>query len=217
VSGAAALALASVASPARADLDVQIVAGPTLGWMRRLPDHLRTTAPVVLPSRVLPQATAVGTTESGLTMLGAMTDASLTIDDRITVPVLGLHVATAVGPYDTILTQADGSIARLRPWTAYRLDLLLPGVGVRHKHRRLMFAALVRPGVAFLRMGSSIAGGGERAEVALSAAAFTVQLELEACRRLDPLSRACVVFAPKLYEWHVANGATLGLRWEWGR
>lgn len=121
-----------------------------------------------------------------------------------------------MGSYDAVVTHVDGSVARLRPWSAYRADILLPGIGYRVKHRRLMFAAAVRTGISVLKMYGSVAAGAERAALDATGASFLLQAELEACRRLDPTTRACLFVAPRLYEQRLINGATFGFRMEWG-
>jgi hypothetical protein len=217
----AALALSCgllAARPAQADLDVQLAGGASLDWMRTMPRSLSTLHTQDLSSRVLPSGTRLGTPGGGgLTMLGGYVDTSLTVDDRLTIPMLGVAGLVAAGPYDTLVTHADGSVARVHPWTAWRVDILLPGVGVRHKHRRLMLAASVRTGASFLRMGGRIASGASSVPAELVSASFLVQAELEACRRLDPMTRVCVFFAPKVYQFAIANGASAGVRMEWGR
>jgi hypothetical protein len=135
----------------------------------------------------------------------------------VLIPGLGFAGYGAVGSYDTIVTSADGSIARARPWTTYRLDVLLPGIGYRMKHRRYMFVASVRTGISALHMSGSVAGGTGETLAALSGVSGVLQVELEACRRLDPVTRVCAQVAPRIYDFGFMNGATLGLRVEWGR
>jgi hypothetical protein len=85
------------------------------------------------------------------------------------------------------------------------------------KHRRFMFVASLRTGVSGMFMNGSIAGGSGEMPTALSAKSGMLQVELEACRRLDPGTRVCAQLAPRIYDFGFINGATLGLRIEWGR
>lgn len=150
-------------------------------------------------------------------MLGVGADVDLTLDDRWKLPLFGGNVWWAVGPYDALMTSFDGSIARLRTWSTFRGDILLPGIGRRWKHRRNMWAAAVRSGISFTTMGGTVAAGTETVPLDLSAATFLVQVELEACRRLDPTTRVCLQVVPRLYEYELLNGVTFGVRMEWGR
>jgi hypothetical protein len=149
--------------------------------------------------------------------LGAGMDISALIDDRWTLPLLGIAAYGAVGSYDTIVTSADGSIAQVRPWTTYQIDILLPGLGYRVKKRRFMFSATLRTGAVALHTSGSVAGGGESIPIDLKGLSPLVQAELEACRRLDPIRRVCLQVAPRIYDFGFMNGATFGLRFEWGQ
>jgi hypothetical protein len=150
-------------------------------------------------------------------MFGVGADVELTVDDRWKVPLVGGNAAWAVGSYDTVLTSFDGSIAHVRPWSTFRGDLLLPGIGRRWKHRRNMWAAAIRTGVSFATVDGAVAAGAESVPLDLSARTLLVQVELEACRRLDPTTRVCLQLVPRLYEHELLNGLTFGLRMEWGR
>ena len=68
-----------------------------------------------------------------------------------------------------------------------------------------------------MSMGGSIAGGTGDSSTSLSGFSGVLQAELAACRRLDPVTRVCVQVAPRIYDFGFMNGATLGLRVEWGR
>ena len=130
-------AVLACATPARADVDFQLAATAGAAWMRSLP---ALTAPsTTTAAREVPESRVpIG---GSLTWLGAGFELGMTLDDHIVIPGLGIAGYGAVGSYDTIVTAADGSIARVRPWSAYRLDVLLPGIGYRMKHRRFMFEA----------------------------------------------------------------------------
>lgn len=210
-----AVGAAMLASPAtsRADADFKLGATGGVAWMRSLP--ALTTPSTTTAAREVPESRVpIG---GSLTWAGAGFDLFMSLDDHILIPGIGLAGYGAVGSYDTILTAADGSIARVRPWSAYRFDVLLPGLGYRTNHRRFMFQASLRTGVAGMYMGGTIAGGAGESSTSLSAYSPVLQAELEACRRLDPVTRVCVQVAPRIYDFGFMNGATLGLRVEWGR
>jgi hypothetical protein len=210
---ATAAALLAIATPARADLDLQVGASANVAWTRSLPTLK--SASVTNAARELGESKVpIG---GSMVAAGAVFDVGVTFDDRIFVPALGFAGYGAVGSYDTIVTSADGSIAHVRPWTTYRLDFLLPGIGYRMKHRRYMFVASVRTGVSGMYMSGSIAGAEADTLVSLSGVSALLQVELEACRRLDPMTRVCAQVAPRVYDFGFMNGATFGLRVEWGR
>lgn len=152
-----------------------------------------------------------------LTLLGAGLDVAMTADDRWMFPVLGFGGYGAVGSHDAVVSSLDGSIAHVRPWSAYELDLLLPGVGYRVKKRRFLFSASVRTGVVWLAAGGSVAAAGESVPISLVGVSGLVQAEIEACRRLDPIMRVCLQVAPRIYDFGFMNGGTVGVRIEWGR
>ncbi|HEY8075657.1 MAG TPA: hypothetical protein VIF62_16140, partial [Labilithrix sp.] len=110
----------------------------------------------------------------------------------------------------------DGSVARLQPWTTYRWDVLLPGVGGRWKQRRWMFELGARTGVSILGMHGWVATGADTHRVDPSGASFLLVGQASICRRLDPWQRICIEAQPRLYDFGFVNGATAGFRWEWG-
>jgi hypothetical protein len=212
---AAALGVLVVGFPcrARADIDFELAANLNGAWLRQLP-ALRAGA-VTTSAREMGKGTVAG--RGGVGLLGPVFELALTFDDKWKMPLFGGAAAWAVGPYDTIVTSFDGSIAELRPWSTFRADLLLPGVGRRFKHRRNMWGIGIRSGVSYVSMGGSVAAGRERWGLDLEAVTFLVQAEIEGCRRLDPTTRICLQIAPRLYEHSFMNGLTAGLRYEWGR
>jgi len=201
------------AEPAHADVELQAAAIGGLAWTRSLPE-LKSASTLTAAREVRESRVAIG---GSLFAVGGGVDVGLAIDDRVFLPGFGLAAYSAVGSYDTVLTSADGSIARVRPWTTYQLDFLLPGIGYRMKHRRFMFVASIRTGVSGMHMEGSIAGGEGDTLASLSGVSGLLQVELEACRRLDPVTRICAQLAPRIYDFGFMNGATLGLRVEWGR
>ena len=208
-----AVAIVCCPTSARADIDFQVSATAGVSWLRSMPslkNPSTTTAARVVPEGKIPFGTS-------FTGVGAMFDMGISTDDRWTIPLLGFGGYGAVGSYDGLVTSADGSIARLRPWSTYEIDILLPGLGYRMKRRRFMFSATLRTGFAYVATGGSIAGGESYVPITATATTAIFQAEVEACRRLDPLTRVCLHVAPRIYEFGFLNGATFGLRVEWGR
>lgn len=207
-----AVCLAAGAHDARADYEFQTGVGVGGAWLRQTP--ALTSKPVTTAAREMREGElAVG---GGLALFGFSGDVDLTIDDRWKVPLFGGALFWAVGSYDAVVTSVDGSIARVRPWTALRGDVLLPGVGRRWKHRRNMVAVALRTGVSFVGMGGSVAAATDWAPLTLRSTTFLLQAEVEACRRLDPTTRVCLQVVPRIYDHELLNGVVFGLRMEWG-
>src|SRR5262249_1616908 len=120
------------------------------------------------------------------------------------------------GSYDSITSSTDGSIVHMRPWSATRLDVLMPGVGGRWKHRRWMFEAAARTGITVLSMHGSVAAGADSLRIDPLNASVLLVAQSSIWRRLDPVQRLCVEVAPRVYDFGFLNGATVGLRYEWG-
>ncbi len=217
LAGAASVAVAAAivthAEPAHADVDFQLAGTTGAAWMRALPTlH---SAALSTAARDVPDARIpVG---GSLTWMGAGFELGMTVDAHVVIPGLGIAAYAAVGSYDTVLTSADGSIATVRPWTAFRIDVPLPGIGYRVKERRWMFQADIRTGISIMSLNGTIAGGSSETETPLTAITPMLVAEVEACRRLDPVTRVCLQVAPRIYDFGVMNGGTLGLRVEWGR
>ena len=207
------IVVCTCAHDARADFDFQLATSFSGGWYRRTPTL--TAKEVTTGAREMGEGSI--RTGRSVAMLGIGADVDLTLDDRWKVPLIGGNAWWTVGSYDAVLTIFDGSIARLRPWSTFRGDVLLPGIGRRWKHRRTMWALAVRSGISFTTMGGTVAAGSEAFPLDLSAATFLVQVELEGCRRLDPTTRVCLQVVPRVYEYELLNGVTFGLRMEWGR
>ncbi len=148
--------------------------------------------------------------------LGASIDLGLAVDDRFLLPLLGIGGGVSLGSHARVLTSIDGSMVELRPWTMLEGEVLLPGLGVRFKERRWLFAAALRTGYSFMSMKGSVTNLVGTSDLDLGATSFALRLPVEACRRLDPMERACFVVTPHLYEFGWATGASVALRWEWG-
>lgn len=140
----------------------------------------------------------------------------LALDDRWLFPLFAVGVAHAVGTYPSVATHVDGAATWARPASAFRLELLLPGVGLRVKHRRWAAWATVRAGISGVVMDARIADQGVRVDTLASAVSPSVRVDLAACRRLDPLARLCLVGSPHVYDFGPLNGVSVGLRWEMG-
>ncbi len=211
------IATASVCAPerdARADVEWQLASGAGAMWMRSLPEL---KSPQIETSARVPLRESSITTNTSLFGLGAFVEGGLTVDDRLVLPLAGFGFWSALGSYDSVLTGLDGSFADVRPWTTFRIDVLLPGIGVRAKKRRWMFAAGVRGGLSYFETDASVAGAVEWVPVVLKTVTPLVQAEIEACRRLDPVTRLCLYGSPRVYDGSFMNGAIFGLRVEWGR
>jgi hypothetical protein len=196
---------------ARADVGLQLTLAPGVSWMRTAPSL---TSGAVSGPREIGQAQVP--TRGGLTTLGAYVDTELTFKGATTMPLFGLGYYSALGSYDSVTTSVDGSVARLQPWTTYRWDVLLPGLGGRWKSRRWMFELGARSGVSILGMHGYVATGADTHRIDPSGASFLLVGQASICRRLDPWQRICIEAQPRLFDFGFLNGGTAGFRWEWG-
>jgi hypothetical protein len=213
LAGSLVASILLAAMPAHADLDFQVSGGGGVSWIRTMPtlrSSRTTTYARELPEHKVPIGGSV-------TALGGSFEMSLIANDRWIFPGFGFGAYGAIGSYPTILTSVDGSIATVRPWSTYEIDLLLPGIGYRFKRRRFLFSASLRTGVTALHVDGAIASAADSHAVTYTGLSPMVQAELEACRRLDPITRVCLQVAPRIYDFGIMNGATFGLRVEWGR
>jgi hypothetical protein len=152
-----------------------------------------------------------------LTLGGVGADFGVSIDERIIVPILGFGFETALGQSPRVLTGIDGALAEVRPWTAWKYDIGMPGLGLRFKERRWMFSFLLRPGISLLFMKGSVAAGADTNDLTLYTPSLYARAEVEACRRFDPTERVCVFVAPTMYVgFGFVAGASAGVRWEIG-
>jgi hypothetical protein len=186
-------------------------------WLREMPP-IDLRSPFDASQRTLPAGTLPST---GSQQFMALTwDTGATVNDRWMLPIFGLQFGWAVGTSPDVVTSLDGTIVHMRPWTSDMLTVLLPGLGVRTKARRWMFEAAVRPVLSFVWMSATAATGTSTSDLgdghALFAMGGGLRAELEACRRIDPVQRACLLVSPALYEFSSFNGGSIGLRWEVG-
>lgn len=184
-----------------------------LAWLRRSPTM--TVKPVSTSARDLGEGRLK--LDRTVLLMGTTIDFGLVLDDRLRIPLLGGGLYWAFPSYDTQITSYEGSIARVRPWTLGRAELLLPGIGQRWKYRRNMFAATVRTGVIGTTVEGTIVSGRETDALDMHAVSFLVQAELEGCRRLDPTTRVCLQVVPRVYDHELLNGVIFGVRMEWGQ
>jgi hypothetical protein len=186
-------------------------------WVRSMPE-MSLRSPFETPLRTLPSGTLPST--GSQQFLSFAWDSAAVVNDRWLIPLFGLQLGWAIGSSPDVVTSLDGSIVHMHSWSADLGSVLLPGFGVRATRRRWMFQADVRPVLSFTWMGADVANGSSSVNLSGSEAFFALGLglraELEACRRLDPVQRACLVVSPVLYEFSAFNGGSIGLRWEVG-
>ena len=138
--------------------------------------------------------------------------------DRTVIPLLDVGVFGIVGQYSEVLTSVDGSFLSVSPSTMVLIDGEISGIGLRFKHRRWMFGAAIKPGVAFMVANGAVADGKGFTSIDSGLTAFspTLRVDLQVCRRFDPIERACLVAQPNVYEWGWGNGGSLAIRYEFG-
>jgi hypothetical protein len=186
-------------------------------WMRAMPP-IDLRSPFDAPTRTLPAGTLPSTGEHQFMAL--TWDTGITLNDRLMIPVFGIQFGWTVGASPDVVTSLDGTIVHMQTWSSDMLTLLLPGAGVRAKARRWLFEGAVRPTATFVWMSAKAASGTGTSDLgdghAFFAAGVGLRAELEACRRIDPVQRVCVLVSPALYEFSALNGGSIGLRWEVG-
>lgn len=211
--GVVALVAVTSSDASAREWDVQLGATIAGGYLRETPDM--SSDAVSLSSRHIGEGRL--RSRGGLAMIGLGSDIELTIDDRWRLPLGGFNMWWPIGNYDTVNSSFDGSIAHLKPWTATRMDILFPGFGRRIKLRRNMVSFALRTGVSRIAMDGDVSAGSELTGVDLTRWTFLAQIEVEACRRLDPTYRFCVQVVPRIYEHALMNGFSVGVKMEWGR
>jgi hypothetical protein len=207
--------VAAFATDARADGSFQFTTAMTGAWLRQTPgltvDSFSTGA------RAAQGGKLVSRSGPGIGLLGFVVDSNVVVDQRWNVPFLGFGLSWAAGSYDTRVLGLDGSIAKLDPSSAFRFDVLLPGLGMQGKLRRWSWAATVRSGFSYLKMDGAVAAGPSWESLHLAKGTPLVQAEIEGCRRMDPEERICVQIAPRVWEHEFMNGLMISLRAEFGR
>lgn len=195
------------------DWDIQFSTSVMGGWLRETPDM--NADGLSLEARHIGDGRL--RSRGGVGMVGLGSNLDLTVDDRWLVPLGGFDMWWPVGNYDTVNTSFDGSIAHLKPWTTTRWDILFPGFGRRIKLRRNMVSFALRTGLSRVGMEGDVASGSSLTQLDLTRYTFLAQIEIEACRRLDPTFRICAQVVPRVYEHTLMNGLSIGFKMEWGR
>jgi hypothetical protein len=206
--GFTALAIHAVAAPVRADGSMAVSFDVHARWFAGLPAFDSTDAP-----RRLPNASLRTGNPASFVGVGASWEASF---GHLRLPLLGASLDHTVGRGPTVIDSLDGSIVEIDTWNTTLATLLLPGIGFRWKARRWMFEAAVQPGVSFFSTSGRIAVAGSTTDLDLKTTLFMLRGDAAICRRIDPVDRACLFFAPALYEVGAFNGGSIGLRWEMG-
>jgi hypothetical protein len=191
-----------------------VTLAPQVSWVRDLPTVSFSDQTNASTRTVPPGAVPFG---GPLTFAGVHFDSAITTR-HLVVPMLGLGFGMLVGEQPMVVSSLDGSVVNLHPWSAYRVEVLGPGIGLRMTERRWTLSATMRSELVIMAMSASLAAGAGTAEMPdATAVGLGARVELEACRRVDPTDRACILVAPTLYEFGFLNGGVLALRWEWGR
>jgi len=204
-----------VASPARAEVSaIEASFDVQLQHLRAMPNLEHSASQLGDFGRNLPE-TDIGTGNAE-SFLGAGFGIEAVVHDRVRLPILGFSLASAIGSSPRVFGSIDGSIVEVDTWKSGLLTVLFPGYGFRIKDRRWMFEGAAQPGLAYLFTSGAVAQGAARYDASFHAASFLVQVDLAACRRIDPVERACLFAAPAIYEFGVFQAWTVGFRWELG-
>ncbi len=193
--------------------EFELRVGTAFAAMRAMPS-LRLSDDSVLPSRGALEGKMK--TAGGFRVFGGYFDSTLTVRPRLSVPLFGLGFYVPVGDHAPVNSALDGSVATLEPWRMFAVDVLGPGIGLRATHRRWFFEGSLRFALLLIGGKSTVASGREAVSVEVLGAAPGARAEISVCRRLDPTSRVCLAFAPRLYEVEPLSGASLSLSWVWG-
>ncbi len=184
-------------------------------WYHRLPSLSFASDPEQVPGRDV-AARRLPRTPNALLGRGGVS-LGLRINDRWVVPVVGMSVGLGMlGSNPRVVTSSDGSMVTVFPRVT-QLTFLLPGIGHRWTRRRWELSASARTLATYTAMPASVATSGGATEVVIDTWSIGARAEVDACRRLDPTNRLCLVVAPHLYESGFLNGGSVGLRWEIGR
>lgn len=153
-----------------------------------------------------------------MTYVGLEGGFAFTLDDRWVLPFLSVGVYAPVGPMPDVLTNIAGSVARVSPSTGYRIDASFLGLGFRQNDRRFSYGFRILPYVAFMpSMSTAVLEGNTFTPLGGTRVIWgAVRFEGEACRRLDPYRRACLVVTPSIFEGRWLNGLALSLKVELG-
>lgn len=152
----------------------------------------------------------------GSTLVGLGGGAALVFRDRYVLPMFGMEVSFSVGRRPTTYASVDGSVVAMNPWNTQRFSFLLPGAGLRWKHRRWMWGASLVSGVSMTVTEVKVGAGAETLGAKASAVDLLIRGNVEVCRRLDPESRVCIVGGLNVHDGTFLNGGVMALRMEMG-
>ena len=137
---------------------------------------------------------------------------------HLVIPLFSWDILSAAGGYDEERTSIDGSIVHVRPWANSLMDFGIGGFGYRADKRRWSFAATGRFGFNWQSAAADSVYGAGNEELGASQFSPYLRLDLEVCRRLDPLERVCLVASPNVYAYdQTFHGGVLSFRYELGQ
>lgn len=210
----AALAIAFALAPGTASAGGVGIGFETFGGVFRQGAGVD-VQPSVTSLRTLPAATLPAFGPTGFAGVGARLEWA----DRgpIVLDPMVVRFAGAFGPTSRTLGGIDGTLASVDPGSML-YGSLSTGIGFRAKRRRWMFGATMDIGASLMSAHAVVYDGTNAVALDVQPSfSFMMDLDLEACRRIDPTSRVCIVLRPHVYDFGFFNGASIALRWEIGR
>jgi len=175
----------------------------------------RITEPAPETSRVYAPNARLSLPRANFALIQA--GSSFVIGDRWVIPILQTSLGGAAGPTPTATSAFDGDPARVDLRGAFRTDLGILGFGVRGNHRRWSGGIRAVPTVVVVsNIRATVPDGVGTTDLTLNTVYFGVRAEFEGCRRLDPVTRFCIVGAPSLFDGRPFNGFTFGFRMDVG-
>ena len=184
-------------------------------------EHL-TAAPdgnfIASDSESQPRSVASKTVRGGygpLTFTSLGGDVSATYGNWV-FSLLGGRFGGAIGPYSPGLRSVDGSPVRVRPWSAWHADVSAFGLRYRKTLRRWSVGVGVALGASILVVPADAGYGAESIPGNVLTPTWTLRGSIEGCRRMDPSTRACLVFTPYVHQYRWFDGGAIALRWEVG-
>lgn len=193
-----------------------------LGWQAHVDAQITRLAEVPSVSLTMPEGSPSPGRRGelgpagGSTLVGFGSGSALIFRDRYVLPLFGLEMAFSVGRRPTVYASADGAVVTMNPWNTQRFSFLLPGAGLRWKHRRWMWGASLIPGLSMTVMAVQIGSGADTLAAKANAIDLLIRGTFEVCRRLDPESRVCVVGGLNIHDGIFLNGGVMALRMEMG-
>ncbi len=213
----AALPLLLVATPAfgagRASARLEGSVGAS--WSNVGLTAAKITEPVPETGRLYAPGARLALPRANFALITAGT--SFVIGDRWVIPLLQTSLGGVAGQTPTAAGTFDGDPARVNLRGAFRTDLGILGFGVRGNHRRWSGGIRVVPtAVIVANVRATVPNGVGTNELTMNTIYFGVRAEFEGCRRLDPVTRFCLVGAPSLFDGRPFNGFTFGFRMDLG-